>query len=395
MGVSAELLARELEAVRQRSISLTDALSDDDLCRQHSPLMSPLVWDLAHVGNYEDQWLLRAIDERLSGRPDLDDLYDAFRHPRATRSGLSILPPDAARDYIGAVRAEVLDLLERTPLDDERPLLHDGFVYRMVIQHEHQHDETMLATRQLAGLPAFWSTTVRESGTVALQNEVVLPGGEFTMGTSVDPWAYDNERPAHQVVVAPFAIDVGLVTNAQYVDFIDDTGAESPEFWRREPGGGWTVERFGRRIDLPRDEPVQHVSWHEADAYARWAGRRLPTEAEWEFAAQGADRDHANLGQRHDGPTPLGTYPHAVSDHGVHQMIGDVWEWTASDFHPYPGFASFPYREYSEVFFGPDYKVLRGGSWATHPLAIRPTFRNWDFPIRRQIFAGFRTARDA
>jgi len=148
---------------------------------------------------------------------------------------------------------------------------------------------------------------------------------------------------------------------------------------------------------LPLDEPVQHVCWYEADAYARWRGTRLPTEVEWERAAQGAPLAAANLwpqGPHRFGPSPVGSRPDGASDCGAHQMLGDVWEWTSSDFHPYPGFRAFPYPEYSEVFFGDEYKVLRGGSWATHPLAARTTFRNWDYPIRRQIFAGFRCARD-
>jgi iron(II)-dependent oxidoreductase len=170
--------------------------------------------------------------------------------------------------------------------------------------------------------------------------------------------------------------------------------------------------RFGWREPLPLDEPVQHVCWHEADAYARWAGQRLPTEVEWEKAASWdptsgrgtkrtfpwGDEPHeatrANLGQGHYRPAEVGAYPAGASAYGAQQLLGDVWEWTSSDFGPYPGFASFPYREYSEVFFGAGYKVLRGGSWATDPVATRNTFRNWDLAIRRQIFAGFRCARD-
>jgi len=234
------------------------------------------------------------------------------------------------------------------------------------------------------------------------------------MGTDQDPRAYDNERPAHVVDVAPFWIDTFPVTNRQYAEFIDDggyssprfwtaegwewrqsAGLEHPEFWRRDGERSWSRVRFGWVEEVPPDEPVQHVCWHEADAYARWAGKRLPTEAEWEKAAGGAapSKERANLGGEFYRPAAVGSYPKGASRWGVHQLIGDVWEWTASDFRGYSGFASFPYREYSEVFFGSDYKVLRGGSWATHPAVARVTFRNWDYPIRRQIFAGFRCAR--
>jgi iron(II)-dependent oxidoreductase len=392
------VIADELDVARRRSLALTDGLSEDALCRQHSPLMSPLVWDLAHVGNYEDQWLLRAITGRADGRPELDDLYDAFQHPRATRSGLAMLEPDAARAYIGGVRGQALDLLERTPLDDARPLLRDGFVYGMVIQHEHQHAETMLATRKLAGLSITGADLPSHEVPIDAESEIHIPGGEFMMGTDLEPWAYDNERPAHPVVLAPFWLDATPVANAAYQNFIDDDGYADRRWWS-DDGWAWRLEA---RLEQPEfweprwpDAPVQHVCWHEAMAYAAWAGRRLPTEAEWEFAAAGADPADANLGQRFASPLPAACHPGAVSKWGVRQMLGDVWEWTASDFAPYPGFRTFPYREYSEVFFGPEYKVLRGGSWATHPTAIRTTFRNWDYPIRRQIFAGFRCARDA
>ncbi|MHB8670633.1 MAG: ergothioneine biosynthesis protein EgtB [Acidimicrobiales bacterium] len=428
----------DLEEARARSLGLVASVDDSGLVRQHSPLMSPLVWDLAHVGNYEDLWLVRALGAP-GVRPEVDDIYDAFRHPRRDRPQLELLGPSQARAYAADVRGRALDLLDRLDVEDPGgpALLAGAFVYGMVVQHEHQHDETMLATLQLVeesvAVPVLEAPEPggpdREGLAVGPgAAEVRVPGGEFVMGTDDEAWAYDNERPAHLVDLAPFYIDRSPVTNAAYAEFVEDGGyaeprwwsdagwawrqeaeLEHPEFWRREGGGSWSRRRFGIIEPLPGDEPVQHVCWYEADAYARWAGRRLPTEVEWEMAASwgpdgkklrhpwGDDRPSAfvaNLGQRRLGPAPVGSYAAGASPWGCLQMEGDVWEWTASDFVPHPGFVPFPYREYSEVFHGPEYKVLRGGSWATHPAAVRSTFRNWDLPIRRQIFAGFRCARD-
>ncbi|MFE1772382.1 ergothioneine biosynthesis protein EgtB [Streptomyces sp. NPDC059008] len=424
-----ERAASALRTARDRTRLLTTCVEHPDLVAQHSPLMSPLVWDLAHIGNQEEQWLLRTVGGRDALRPDIDSVYDAFEHPRAERPSLPLLAPDEAHGYVAEVRGRVLDILETAPLHGG-PLLDAGFAFGMIAQHEQQHDETMLITHQLRSGPPVLSEA--EPLTVALDetlvDEVLVPGGPFAMGTSTEPWALDNERPAHHRLVPPFLIDTTPVSNGAYQRFIEDGGYREPRwwtaagwaqvqenklraplFWKRD-GGQWLRRRFGVTEPVPPDEPVLHVSWYEADAYARWAGRRLPTEAEWEKAARydpeagrsmrypWGDEDptpaHANLGQRHLRPAPVGSYPDGQSPLGVRQLIGDVWEWTASDFLPYPGFAAFPYREYSEVFFGDQYKVLRGGSFAVDPVACRGTFRNWDLPVRRQIFAGFRTAKD-
>jgi iron(II)-dependent oxidoreductase len=191
-----------------------------------------------------------------------------------------------------------------------------------------------------------------------------IDGGSFEIGATAQGFAYDNERPRHVVELAPFEIDRTPVSNGAYAEFVEDTGAEPPMYWERD-GDAWIRTAMGRRDPVDPDAPVVHVSWHEADAFARWAGKRLPTEQEWEAA-----------------------YPHL-------QGVGQAWEWTSSDFLAYPGFEAFPYREYSEPFFGGTYKVLRGASWATDPNVVRPSFRNWDLPQRRQIFAGIRCARDA
>ncbi|MFD9224192.1 ergothioneine biosynthesis protein EgtB [Streptomyces sp. NPDC060064] len=418
-----------LTAARARTATLTSCVDDHELTAQHSPLMSPLVWDLAHIGNQEEQWLLRTVAGREALRPEIDSVYDAFEHPRALRPTLPLLAPAEARAYASDVRGRVLDVLDRTPLEGGR-LVDAGFAFGMIAQHEQQHDETMLITHQLRKGPAALTAPEPPAGsTKGLPAEVLVPGGPFAMGTSTEPWALDNERPAHQRLVPAFFIDTVPVTCGAYQAFIEDGGyterrwwaadgwdqirqhdIAAPLFWRRE-GGQWLRRRFGVTEPVPADEPVLHVSWYEADAYARWAGRRLPTEAEWEKAARhdpdaGRSRrfpwgdddptpSHANLGQRHLRPAPVGSYPDGESPLGVRQLIGDVWEWTSSDFLPYPGFAAFPYREYSEVFFGSAHKVLRGGSFAVDAVACRGTFRNWDLPVRRQIFSGFRTARDA
>jgi iron(II)-dependent oxidoreductase len=429
-----ERAAAELLAARERTTLLTGAVDEADLVKQHSPLMSPLVWDLAHIANQEELWLLREVGDKTPMHPEIDPLYDAFEHPRATRPTLPLLPANEARRYGHEVRGRVLDQLEQARFRDEptafgSSLSANAFAFGMVAQHEVQHDETMLATHQLRiGPPVLAAPPPppAPADATALPAEVHLPGGPFTMGTSTEPWALDNERPAHEVHVPAFYLDTTPVTNAAYAEFIADGGYDdqrlwtsdgwahrqragltAPLFWRWD--GEWVQASFGIAKPIIGNEPVLHVCWYEADAYARWAGRRLPTEAEWEKAARwdaatGRSRRYpwgddeptqarANLGQRHLRPAPAGAYPEGAAPSGARQLIGDVWEWTSSDFLPYPGFVAWPYKEYSEVFFGPEYKVLRGGAFGVSPVASRATFRNWDYPIRRQIFAGFRTAR--
>ena len=420
-----------LDVARARTHALTSCVDERDLVRQHSPLMSPLVWDLAHIANQEELWLLRAAGGREAIRPEIDPIYDAFEHPRAERPSLPLLPPAEARGYAAEVRERVFDLLGSTALRGST-LLEAGFAFGMIAQHEQQHDETMLITHQLRRGPTALTAMAPPAApadAARLPSEILVPGGPFTMGTDTEPWALDNERPAHRVEVDAFFLDTTPVSCGDYQRFITDGGYHDSRWWAAEgwalvqehgieaplswsqDGEQWLRRRFGTVEPVPDDEPVLHVSWYEADAYARWAERRLPTETEWEKAARhdpASDRSrrypwgdadpapaHANLGQRHLQPAPVGSYPDGASPLGVRQLMGDVWEWTASDFLPYPGFRAFPYREYSEVFFGPECKVLRGGSFAVGEVACRGTFRNWDYPIRRQIFAGFRTARDA
>jgi iron(II)-dependent oxidoreductase len=416
-------VVRDLERARARTLGLTD-LDDPTLTAQHDPLMSPLVWDLAHVGQQEELWLLRGGDPARPGMlpPDVDALYDAFKHPRVERPSLPLLPPADARAYDHEIRGRVLDLIERTPEEDL-------FTAGMVVQHEEQHDETMYATLQLRqGPPVLTAHRDLPPGRGVAGERVLVAGGPFVLGVdpSGEPFSLDNERPAHTVDVAPFWIGRVPVTSGEWAGFIADGGYQrrdpwSARGWEHRVQAGldrpkyWTAHgtrrRFGVEEDVPAGEPVQHVCYYEAEAFAAWSGARLPTEVEWEKACAwdpaAAQRrrwpwgdsppgpDLANLGGDGLRPAPAGAYPPGASAYGAEQMIGDVWEWTSSDFAPWPGFTPMIYRAYSEPFFGRDYKVLRGGSWAVAPSTIRPSFRNWDYPVRRQIFTGVRLAWDA
>jgi gamma-glutamyl hercynylcysteine S-oxide synthase len=423
---AAARMVRALEEGRRRTLALVASVSDADLERVHNPLMSPLVWDLAHIAAYEDLWLAHRYGERPLLYEDLAATYDAFETPRAVRGDIELLGPDAARRYLSDVRARVLEVI------DDRGV-GDGLLHEMVLRHEHQHNETMFQTLQLAGLPDYELAGRRPepdspSETHTGLELVEVPGGPCTIGAPADGFAYDNERSRHRVELNAFRIGRTPVTNGAYLRFIRDAGYERREWWCEEGWawkeefaitgpGGWTADdtaeaRLGRVQPLHPNRPVSHVTWYEADAFARAHGVRLPTEFEWEKAASWDEQAqaarpypwgrrravpglHANVDQRGCGTAPVGAYPAGASPYGCLGMIGDVWEWTTSTFGGYPGFVAHPYREYSEVFFGEEYRVLRGGSWATRTQVATTTFRNWDYPQRRQIFAGFRIARDA
>ena len=431
-GESKEILDEKLTEARERTRWLLHTVSDEDLARQHDEIMSPLIWDYGHIGNYEELWLLeRAFGRGLSDRV-LHNIYDASITPRSERPSLNLLDREDAGRYLDAVREATLEALGEADLDGDDPLLKEGFVYHMVLQHEHQHTETMLQTLQLIQGEGYRPEAKAElpPGHPPEEEMVHVPGGPFIMGTDDRVWALDNERGAHEVELPGFYLDQTPVTNRAYAEFVEDGGYEqqapwdpegwewikeegisTPKHWYQPEPHSWWTQRFGFDEPLSMDAPVVHVSWFEADAYARWAGKRLPTETEWEKAASwdpkmGTKRlypwgdapptpERTNLDQLAFKPAEVGAYPGGASPYGSLGMIGDVWEWAANEFSAYPGFESFPYREYSEIFFDGGYKVLRGGSWATRPGAIRNTFRNWDFPIRRQLFVGFRCARDA
>ncbi len=366
LSPDAEQVLVAMDAARERTLALVAALSDEELERVHSPIMSPLVWDLGHIAAYEDLWIAHRHGGLELLRPDLASLYDAFETPRAIRGEIEALGPEQAREYMAAVRERTVETLAHRGVGD-------GVLCEMVLRHELQHSETMRQTMAIAGLlPAGEPPRFAPD---APDGWIEVPAGTFEMGADGEGFAYDNERPRHTVELPAYRIARRPVSNASWMRFSEGGGYERREWWSDE---GWAWKEEHDITHHPSmtaghpEAPACHVSWFEADAFARAHDARLPTEAEWERAATWT----------HEGPDALAT-------------VGAVWEWTGSHFHGYPGFEPYPYREYSQVFFGERYRVLRGGSWATHPRVASRTFRNWDLPQRRQIFSGVRLAKEA
>jgi iron(II)-dependent oxidoreductase len=364
-AVTASLEAA-LQEARERTHALVAPFPDAELERVQHPLMSPLCWDLGHIAAYEDLWLVHRHGGGELLRGDLADLYDAFETPRAVRGDIPFLRGREVFAYLQAVRARTLEVLERHGPGD-------GTLFEMVLRHEAQHNETMRQTLFLAGLPGGHPVPRPDSG--AEHGWIDVPAGRFALGAPAGGFAFDNERPRHAVDLPAFRIARRPVSNGSWMHFCEGGGYERREWWSDE-GWAWKEEYDithpeGWTADGPRDDdhrPVLHVSWFEADAFARSQGARLPTETEWERAATWTQEQLL--------------------------QTGAAWEWTSSHFRGYPGFVAHPYREYSEVFFGDGYRVLRGASWATAARLRSPHFRNWDLPQRRQIFAGVRLAKD-
>ncbi len=409
---------------RERTLRLAAAWAGEP---QEVPLLAivnPPVWELGHVAWFQERWVLRHAARRAPLRPGVDALYDSAAIPHDARWSLPLPELAATLDDLREVEARVLALLARGDADP--------YFVRLSVFHEDMHLEAMAFTRQSLGLsaPELPGGAEPAEGGGPLPGDVEVPGGTFLLGAArgAEDFVFDNEKWAHEVRLEPFAIARAPVTQAEYAAFVEDGGygrralwtdegwrwraaarAEGPAYWRG-PDGVWQRRQFDRLVPLEPNRPVVHVSWFEAEAYCRWAGRRLPTEAEWEVAASAERGAGGLLAPRRrfpwgDGPpdaararlasgalhaADVGAHAAGDSALGCRQMIGNVWEWTASDFLPYPGFVADPYREYSQPWFG-THKVLRGGSFATPGRLLRNTFRNFYTPDRRDMWAGFRT----
>lgn len=417
-----DTLSRQLQSARRRTRTLTQDLEGAQLFGPKLAIVNPVLWELGHVAWFQERWCLRLrSDESLSDSllGGADALYDSANVAHDTRWDLPLPSLKATLDFQDRVLEKVLARIEREPGNE-------WFLYfvQLALFHEDMHAEAFHYTRQTLGYADPLAPAASEAGTDGneLQGEVELPGGTFLLGALRNTgFHFDNEKWAHAVEIRPFRIARVAVTNKQYLEFVREGGyrrrewwpaegwlwreqaqAEAPRYWV-EKAGAWRERRFTDWAGLEDDLPVMHVNWHEANAYCGYAGRRLPSEAEWEFAASfcgdGAKRHYpwgnaagdakqANLDA--GGRVPVGGFGGGDSFGGCRQMLGNVWEWTSSPFLPYPGFVCDPYREYSEPWFGA-HKVLRGGSFATPARLVHNTWRNFYTADRGDVFAGFRT----
>ena len=415
-------LAAELRSSRAHLTRITGDLDGERLLGPRLAIVNPPLWELGHVAWFQEYWCLRRnTQDRIADSiiPGADALYDSAKVAHDTRWNLPLPDLKATRSYQAEVLERVVRRLEREP--ENREL---RYFVQLATFHEDMHAEAFHYTRQTLG----YENPLRADAAPAAAHadparDSELPGGTFVLGASPGAaFVFDNEKWAHEVRLRPFRISRTPVTNVEYADFVDAGGYSRREWWSEdgwawrsreelkaqkywiERDGAWAQREFDRVAALRPDEPVIHVSWHEAQAYCRCAGRRLPTEAEWEYAASFTrgepDKRHfpwggsapagdlANLESA--GVTGVNAHSAGDSASGCRQLIGNVWEWTASTFGPYPGFVIDPYQEYSEPWFG-THKVLRGGSFATTRRLIRNTWRNFYTPDRYDVFSGFRT----
>lgn len=393
-------LSDALKDARARTLELTLDLDDARWIGPRLDIVNPMRWEVGHIAWFQEHWVLRRARGRERIRADADALYDSMRVHHDSRWDLPL--PDRAETlaYMAEVLARTLEAIDDDP-----------YFHWLAVFHEDMHDEAFTYTRQTLAYPEpRFALAASEAERVAAQSAGPLPGdvevsgGRYLLGVveGREPFVFDNEKWAHDVDVAPFRIARAPVTNAEYAAFVEATGADLPVYWRRA-AHGFEVRRYDRWEPVAPHQPIIHVSWLEADAYCRWARRRLPTEAEWELAASTPDKrrfpwgddaptpTRANLDGRFAGPVDVAAFPESDSAYGCRQMIGNVWEWTSTRFGPFPGFVVDPYEEYSEPWFATPHMVLRGGCWATRARLLRNTWRNFYPPDRRDVLAGFRT----
>ena len=374
-----------------------DLLSEIDesvFSTQAHPDFSPIGWHFGHIAFIEAYWILEHLADLAPIFVQYNRLFAADGLPKQERQNL---PTTAEiQDYLSTVRCKVLEYLQTAPIEKQERL------WRWLIQHESQHNETISFIWQLHqqhnnrnSLIDFARSRRSLAPETKFDEMVEVKAGEFVVGSdSIE--AQDNERPAHKIYLDTYWIDRYPVTCAQYALFMAAGGYQERQYWSKE-GWQWLQQYpvaqplYWSNSPFWDDHPVYGVSYYEAEAYANFVGKRLPTEAEWSKAASGASG--CNFGRSVGHTTPVDSYSDR-SMYGCNDMLGNVWEWTASWFAGYEGFTSYPYPGYSQVYFDRQHRVLKGGSWATNRAGLRTSFRNWYHPHVRQIFAGFRCAKN-
>lgn len=369
----------------RRTWAILRDLTPSQMQVRYDPGINPPLWEYAHIAWFTEHWTLRDPQADAQGRfaarapsllVDADRWFDSMQVPHRERWHLDLPPLAEIRDYVEAVLERVRARLTTTEDTDEAL-----YFYRLALFHEDMHAEALTYMRQTLDYPLHeplaMSPLEPDAGDVAIGNEAFLMGGSEGNG-----FVFDNEKWRHAVRILPARIDRQCVSNAEFAEFVaangyrdarwwseeglawlKHTGLTKPHRWRETvPGGHWEQRWFGRWEPLPLDLPVCHVNAYEAQAYCRWRGRRLPTEAEWEYAAC----------------------------HGLIRWSESVWEWTADPFEPYPGFSADPYQDYSVPWFR-THRSVRGGSFATHERMRHPRYRNFYLPHRNDLFVGFRS----
>lgn len=452
--LDADALIARMRDARRRTLDLVADLDDRQMIGPRIAIVNPPLWEIGHVAWFAEFWLLRHLRQRKPLHPDFDQLYNSTDVAHDTRWELLLPSREQTFDYMNEILERAIEYIDSAAVLGRD----DIYFYLLALFHEGMHAEAMAYTRQTLGYapPPFVALPPASPEVGPCPGDVEVRGGTFLIGATPEfPFVFDNEKWAHAVELSNFRIARAPVTNEEFLAFVEDGGyresrhwstdgwqwlesggapqleksfakffnktineetelaqftqrLEHPAYWRREANGRWLQRVYDRYISLKPNCPVVHVSWYEAEAFCNWAGRRLPSEAEWEAAASAApdhasserrhfpwgndiaDSAQANLDWRGGGLVEVGAHAAGDSVFGCRQMIGNVWEWTASDFQPYPGFSADPYKEYSQPWFG-THKVLRGGCWATSSWLIRNTWRNFYTPDRRDVWAGFRT----
>ena len=428
--MESEELIKWVKEARQESIDLVSDLDKDQLTVPYLDTLNPLIWEICHLAYFQELWVLRKGIGQKPIFSNADSLFDSIKIGHEARWKLPIPNKEEAFDYLHKVRDRVIELISGGKLNEK---LKYYIIYS--IFHEDMHTEALTYTRQILGYTAPKFSHLanvnipKVEDDISVEEDVLIPSGKFMLGAAKNTsFVFDNEKWSHEVKAASFKISRTAVTEGQFAKFVDDKGyqrkdlwdnegwkwknatqAEHPIYWRKE-NDVWQKRHFGKYITIEENKAIIHVSWYEADAYCRWAKRRLPTETEWEVAAASefdgnklnnkkrimpwgndiANIDQANLGWQAMGTVDVRVHERGDSAFGCRQMIGNVWEWTSTTFKPYPGFVADMYKDYSQASFYTR-KVLKGGCWATQPRLIRSTWRNFYTPDRRDVFAGFRT----